>query len=97
MLNDVYKKVIAEKSNKVKEEPKISMAHKDYIAEHKRLIPVLRSGDKKAQEAEAAAQEKEVKERTGVDLSEERGETTPDDEEEEGETMPDNEKKELKK
>ena len=81
MLNDVYKKVAADKKNEVKEDSKVFMTKSEYISEHKRLVPILRSGDKKAQMAEADRQEKEVKARTGVDLSEEAGETGPDNEE----------------
>lgn len=82
MLNDMYKKVAADKKNEVKEDSdKIPMSKKDYLSEHKRLISILRSGDKKAQEAEASRQEKEVMDRTGIDLSEESGETKPDNEE----------------
>jgi len=76
MLKEVYKKVEEEKKNKVKSS-NISMSREDFISEHKNLIKVLRSGDKKAQEAEAAKQEKE--------LMEETGETEQEDEEDEDE------------
>lgn len=76
MLKDVYKKVEEEKKNEVKSS-NISMSREDFISEHKNLIKVLRSGDKKAQEAEAAKQEKE--------LMEETGETEQEDEEDEDE------------
>lgn len=73
MLNEVYKKVEEEKKNEVKSSS-ISMSREDFISEHKNLIKVLRSGDKKMQEEEANKQEKE--------LSDEIGDEMEDDEEE---------------
>ena len=66
MLKEVYKKVEEEKKNEVKSSD-ISMSREEFISEHKHLIKVLRSGDKKAQEAEAVKQEKELLEETGED------------------------------
>ena len=80
MLKEVYKKVEEEKKNEVKSSS-ITISREDFISEHKRLIKVLRSGDKKAQEAEAAKQEKE--------LLEETGESAEQEDEEEGETEDD--------
>ena len=51
------------------------MNRDDFIEEHKYLIKCLRSGDKKALEAEAKKQEAELKEETG--------ETASDDEDKE--------------
>lgn len=62
-IKDLYKQVEAEKKNKVKDkDDTYSMSRKDAISEHKNLVKVLRSGDKKAQEAEAVKQEKELAE-----------------------------------
>ena len=73
-IKDLYKEVENKKENEVKDNV-VTMSQDDFIEEHKNLIKVLRSGDKKAQEAEAMKQEKE--------LQEEVGETSDDDEEEE--------------
>lgn len=61
MLNDMYKKVADDKKNEVKSS-NISMSRESFISEHKNLIKILRSGDKKSQEAEAAKQETELSE-----------------------------------
>lgn len=63
-IKEVYNEVEKEKKNEV-EDDTISMSTDDFIEEHKNLIKVLRSGDKKALEAEAKNQEKELKEETG--------------------------------
>jgi hypothetical protein len=84
MLNDVYKKVEEEKKNEIKSS-KISMSREEFISEHKNLIKVLRSGDKKAQEAEAARQEAELKKETG-----EKEEEEEEDEDEEEDDEEDN-------
>lgn len=73
MLKEVYKKVEEEKKNEVASSD-ITMSREDFISEHKNLIKVLRSGDKKAQEAEAVKQEKELLEETGEDEQEEEDE-----------------------
>ena len=64
MLNDVYKKVATAKKNEVKSS-NISLSREEFISEHKNLIKVLRSGDKKSQESEASKQEAELAEETG--------------------------------
>ena len=63
-IKDVYSQVEKDKANKVKDSS-ISMSREDFISEHTNLIKVLRSGDKKAQEAEAAKQEKELADEVG--------------------------------
>lgn len=78
-IKDVYDQVEKDKENKVKDSS-ISMSREDFISEHTNLIKVLRSGDKKAQEAEAAKQEKELADEIG-DVSEDED----DDDEEEDE------------
>ena len=70
-IKDVYNQVTKDKENKVKDSD-VSIPLKEFISEHKNLVKILRSGDKKAQEAEAAKQEAELKEETG--------ETAEDDE-----------------
>jgi len=70
-IKDVYNQVEKDKKNEVKSS-NVSIPMDDFIEEHKRLISILRGGDKKAQMAEADAQEKELKE--------ESGETVDDDE-----------------
>lgn len=72
----MYKKVEEEKKNEVKSS-NISVSREEFISEHKNLIKVLRSGDKKAQEVEASKQEAE--------LNEEIGEEDEDKDEEEEE------------
>jgi len=49
-------------SDQMQEEPEeeYEMPRSEAIAEHKRLVKVLRSGDKKAQVKEAELQEKEL-------------------------------------
>ena len=63
-IKDVYSQVEKDKANKVKDSS-ISMSREDFISEHTNLIKVLRSGDKKAQEAEATKQEKELADEVG--------------------------------
>ena len=63
-IKEVYKEVEEEKENEV-DDAEISMTIDDFIEEHTNLIKILRSGDKKALEAEARKQEKELKEETG--------------------------------
>jgi hypothetical protein len=82
MLKEVYKKVEEEKKNEVKSS-NITMSREDFISEHKNLIKVLRSGDKKAQEAEAAKQEKELLEETGEGIEQEDEEDEDEDDEDE--------------
>lgn len=73
-INEVFKEIESENNNKVKDTT-VVIELKDFIEEHKNLIKVLRSGDKKAQEAEALRQE--------LELEEETGESENDDESEE--------------
>jgi hypothetical protein len=80
MLKEVYKKVEEEKKNEVKSSS-ITMSREDFISEHKTLIKVLRSGDKKAQEAEAAKQEKELLEETGEGTEQEEEEEEDEEDE----------------
>ena len=61
------------------------MSREEFISEHKNLIKVLRSGDKKAQEAEAAKQEKELLEETGEGVEQEDEEDEDEDEDEDEE------------
>jgi hypothetical protein len=77
MLKEVYKKVEDEKKNEVKSS-NISMSREAFISEHKSLIKVLRSGDKKAQEAEADKQEAELNEETGEGEEDDDEETEED-------------------
>ncbi len=65
-IKEVYNEVEKEKENEVDDDT-ISMSTDDFIKEHKNLIKVLRSGDKKLLESEAKKQEKELKEETGED------------------------------
>lgn len=76
-IKDIYKEVENEKKNEVKDSV-IKMDREDFISEHKNLIKILRSGDKKAQEAEAVKQEKELADEIGNDMEDE-----DEDEEEE--------------
>jgi len=73
MLNQVYKKVEEENKNEVKNSS-ISMSREDFISEHKNLIKVLRSGDKKMQEEEANKQEKELSDEIGDEIEEDEEE-----------------------
>lgn len=61
-LSNVYDAVKSEKKNRIKEIEVIQIPKDECIAEHKRLIDVLRNGDKKALEAEAKIQEEELEE-----------------------------------
>ena len=63
-IKDVYNQVEKDKKNEVKSS-NVSIPMDDFIEEHKRLISILRGGDKKAQMTEADAQEKELMEETG--------------------------------
>ena len=72
-----------EKKNEVKSSPKVSMSREEFISEHKNLIKVLRSGDKKAQEAEAAKQEAELAEEMGEEMEDEDDEDDEDEDEKE--------------
>jgi len=81
MLNDVYKKVEEEKKNEVKSSV-LKMTREEFVNEHRHLVSVLRSGDKKAQEAEANKQEKEMMDKTGEGVSDDKGEKeTPEEDE----------------
>lgn len=68
-IKDIYKEVEKEKKNEVKDSSTIKMDRDDFISEHKNLIKVLRSGNKKVQEAEAVKQEAELAEEIGEDMS----------------------------
>lgn len=76
-INEVYKEVEDEKENEV-DNKVITMSREDFIKEHKNLIKVLRSGDKKAQEAEAVKQEEELKDEVGEDVDEDEDEEDED-------------------
>jgi hypothetical protein len=79
-IKDLYNESEKEKGNKIKDSS-ISMSREDFISEHKNLIKILRSGDRKAQEAEAAKQEKELAEEAGEEMQkEEEDEEEGDDE-----------------
>ena len=78
MLKEIFRKVEDEKKNEVKPSG-ITMSREDFISEHKNLVKILRSGDKKAQEAEAAKQEKELLEETGEDTEQENEEEEDED------------------
>lgn len=70
-LNKIYKEVEDEKENEVDDtEGGVIISREDFIAEHKNLIKVLRSGDKKALEAEALKQEQELSEELDNDVEE---------------------------
>ena len=69
-IKEVYNEVEKEKENEVDDDT-ISMSTDDFIEEHKNLIKVLRSGDKKLLEAEAKKQEEELKEEIGEDEDDE--------------------------
>lgn len=58
---ELLKRAIAPKEEVEEDEEDYEMPRKEAVAEHQRLISVLRSGDKKAQLAEAQRQEKELK------------------------------------
>ena len=60
-INEVYKEVEKKKKNEV-EEDVVTMSIEEFCDEHRNLIKVLRSGDKKLQEAEAKKQEEELAE-----------------------------------
>jgi hypothetical protein len=78
-IKDLYSEVEKEKTNKVKESSSLSMSKEEFISEHKNLIKVLRSGDKKAQEAEAVKQEKELTDKCGDGMDEEADKDDEDD------------------
>lgn len=71
-IKEVYNKMKEEKANEV-EDREISMTVEEFIDEHKNLIRVLRSGDKKALESEARKQERELKDKTGLTESDDTG------------------------
>jgi hypothetical protein len=60
-IKEVYKEVEEENENEV-EDDSVTMSREEFISEHKNLIKVLRSGDKKKQEEEAQRQEEELNE-----------------------------------
>lgn len=70
-IKDLYKEVETEKKNKVKDSFVVTMSREDYISEHKNLIKVLRTGDRKALEAEAAKQEQEMADKVGDEVEDE--------------------------
>jgi preprotein translocase subunit Sss1 len=57
-LKDTYKEA---QENKVKD-TSVKMELDDFIEEHKKLVKILRKGDKKELAAEADSQEEELKE-----------------------------------
>lgn len=61
-IKEVYNEAEKENENEI-EDTDIKMSRDDFIQEHKNLIKILRSGDKKALEAEALKQEKELEEK----------------------------------
>lgn len=69
-IKEVFKEAETEKENEVKSST-VVMELDDFIEEHKNLIKILRSGDKKALEAEASKQEKELRDEVGDDYEEE--------------------------
>lgn len=60
-IKKIYKEIEKEKENEV-EDDSITMSRDEFISEHRNLIKVLRSGDKKALEEEAKKQEEELEE-----------------------------------
>jgi hypothetical protein len=78
-INELYKEVAVKKENEV-DDKEITMSREDFISEHKNLIKVLRSGDQKAQEAEAVKQEKELNDEVGDDIDEDEDEEDEEDE-----------------
>jgi len=60
-LKDTYKEIEKEKENEV-DDKEYSMPLNDFIEEHKKLIKILRKGDKNELMAEADSQEKELNE-----------------------------------
>lgn len=60
-IKEVYKEVEEENENEV-EDDVVTMSTEDFCEEHRNLIKVLRSGDKKMLEAEAKKQEEELAE-----------------------------------
>ena len=69
-IKNIYKEVEKEKENEV-DDSDITMTRDEFVSEHQNLIKVLRSGDKKAQEAEAKKQEDELAEYLDDDAFEE--------------------------
>jgi hypothetical protein len=63
-IKDLYKEAEDEKENEVDDDV-VTMPMADYVKEHIHLIKVLRNGDKKALEAEAVKQEKEMADELG--------------------------------
>jgi len=61
-IKEVYKEVEEEKENEVEDDDTVTMSIEDFCDEHRNLIKVLRSGDKKMLEAEAKKQEEELEE-----------------------------------
>ena len=60
-IKDLYKEVEKKKENEV-EDDVVTMSTEEFCDEHRNLIKVLRSGDKKMLEAEAKKQEAELAE-----------------------------------
>lgn len=79
-IGKIYAEVKKDKENEVRESS-ISMSREDFISEHTNLIRILRSGDKKVQEAEAIKQEKELAEEVGEEETEEDDEGDEEEEE----------------
>jgi hypothetical protein len=63
-IKEVYKEAEEESENEVKDDS-ITMSREDFVSEHENLIKILRSGDKKALNAEADKQEKELADEVG--------------------------------
>jgi len=72
-IKDLYKEVEKKKKNEV-EDDVVTMSTEDFCAEHRNLIKVLRSGDKKMLEAEAKKQEAELAEYEEEDEEEDESE-----------------------
>jgi hypothetical protein len=60
-LNKLYQEAEEEKENEV-EDDSIKMERDEFISEHKRLIKILRKGDRKELDAEADSQQEELDE-----------------------------------
>ncbi len=72
-IKDLYKEVEAKKKNEV-EDDVVTMSAEEFCDEHRHLIKVLRSGDKKMLEAEAKKQEAELAEYEEEDEEEDESE-----------------------
>jgi hypothetical protein len=61
-IKDLYRDVEKKKENEVEDDDIVTMSTEEFCDEHRNLIKVLRSGDKKMLEAEAKKQEAELAE-----------------------------------